>query len=51
MKALKQRGWVRSEVDRLKAWALADDLGMIIRPPQGRLFGAGSDARDTYRQP
>jgi hypothetical protein len=30
MKALKQRGWVRSEVDRLKAWALADDLGMII---------------------
>jgi hypothetical protein len=30
MKALKQRGWVRSEVDRVKAWALADDLGMII---------------------
>ena len=30
MKALKQRGWVRSEVDRVKTWALADDLGMII---------------------
>jgi hypothetical protein len=30
MKALKQRGWARSEVDRLKTWALADDLGMII---------------------
>jgi hypothetical protein len=30
MKALKQRGWVRSDVDRIKAWALADDLGMII---------------------
>ena len=30
MKALKQRGWVRSEVDSLEAWALADDLGMII---------------------
>ena len=30
MKALKQRGWVRSEVDRVKAWALADDLGMVI---------------------
>ena len=30
MKALKQRGWVRSEVDRVKAWALADYLGMII---------------------
>ena len=30
MVALGPRGWVRSEVDRLKAWALADDLGMII---------------------
>jgi hypothetical protein len=30
MKALKQRGWARSEVDRVKAWALADNLGMII---------------------
>jgi hypothetical protein len=30
MKAFKERGWVRSEIDRLKTWALADNLGMII---------------------
>jgi hypothetical protein len=27
---LKDRGWVRSAIDRLKAWALAEDLGMIL---------------------
>lgn len=30
MTALKQRGWVRSGIDRLKAWAIADNLGMIV---------------------
>jgi hypothetical protein len=30
MKALKQRGWARSEVVHIKAWALTDDLGMIV---------------------
>jgi len=30
MKTLKERGWMRSDIDRVKAWALADDLGMII---------------------
>jgi len=30
MADLKERGWVRSEVDQLKAWALAEDLAMIL---------------------
>lgn len=30
MKEFKERGWVRSEIDQLKTWALADNLGMII---------------------
>ena len=30
MKAFKERGWVRSEIDRVKAWAMAENLGMII---------------------
>jgi hypothetical protein len=27
---IKQRGWARSAIDRLKTWAMADDLGMIL---------------------
>jgi hypothetical protein len=27
---LKTRGWARSVTDRLKSWALAEDLGMIL---------------------
>jgi hypothetical protein len=27
---IKARGWVRSEIGRLMAWALADNLGMIV---------------------
>jgi hypothetical protein len=30
MKTLKERGWMRSDIDRLKTWALADNLGMIL---------------------
>ena len=30
MKTLKERGWVRSEMDRLKIWPMADNLGMIV---------------------
>ena len=30
MKTLKERGWMRSGIDRLKTWALADNLGMIL---------------------
>jgi len=30
MADLRERGWVRSDVDQLKAWALAEDLGMIL---------------------
>jgi ketosteroid isomerase-like protein len=30
MADLKERGWVRSGIDQLKAWALAEDLGMIL---------------------
>jgi hypothetical protein len=30
MADLKERGWVRSGVDRLKTWAMADDLAMIL---------------------
>ena len=30
MTALKKRGWMRSDIDRVKAWALADNLGMIV---------------------
>jgi len=30
MMALKERGWARSDIDRIKAWALADNLGMIL---------------------
>jgi hypothetical protein len=27
---IKQRGWARSEIDRLKTWALGENLGMIL---------------------
>jgi ketosteroid isomerase-like protein len=27
---IKQRGWARSGIDRLKTWALAENLGMIL---------------------
>jgi ketosteroid isomerase-like protein len=30
MADLKERRWVRSSVDQLKTWALAEDLGMIL---------------------
>ncbi len=30
MTALKERGWMRSGIDRIMAWPLADNLGMII---------------------
>lgn len=30
MTAIKQRGWARSDIDRIKAWALGENLGMII---------------------
>jgi ketosteroid isomerase-like protein len=30
MADLKERGWVRSNVDQLKVWALAEDLAMIL---------------------
>jgi ketosteroid isomerase-like protein len=30
MADLKERGWVRSDIDQLKVWALAEDLGMIL---------------------
>ena len=30
MKTLKERGWMRSGIDCLKTWALADNLGMIL---------------------
>jgi hypothetical protein len=30
MTGLKERGWARSTVDRLKVWALAEDLAMIL---------------------
>ncbi len=30
MADLKERGWVRSSIDRLKTWALAEDLAMIL---------------------
>lgn len=30
MADLKERGWVRSGIDQLKTWALAEDLGMIV---------------------
>ena len=30
MTDLKERGWVRSDIDQLKAWALAEDLAMIL---------------------
>ena len=30
MIGLKGRGWVRSGIDTFKAWAMADDLGMIV---------------------
>jgi len=30
MADLKERGWVRSAIDQLKAWALAEDLAMIL---------------------
>lgn len=30
MTTLKERGWVRSGIDSIKAWALADNFGMIL---------------------
>ena len=30
MAALKARGWVRSDIDRITAWALGENLGMIL---------------------
>jgi hypothetical protein len=30
MTALKKRGWARSGIDRIKAWALAENLGLIL---------------------
>jgi hypothetical protein len=30
MAVLKQRGWARSDIDNVKAWALADNLAMIV---------------------
>ena len=30
MKTLKERGWIRSDIDRIKTWAMADSLGMIL---------------------
>lgn len=30
MVSLKQRGWARSGIDRVKAWGFADNLGMIL---------------------
>ena len=30
MDGLKERGWVRSEIVAIKAWALDDNLGMIL---------------------
>ncbi len=30
MKTLKERGWTRSGIDSIKAWALGDNLGMIL---------------------
>jgi ketosteroid isomerase-like protein len=30
MADLKERGWVRSDVDQLKTWPLAEDLAMIL---------------------
>jgi hypothetical protein len=30
MIVLKERGWARSDVDRIKAWAIAENLGMIL---------------------
>jgi hypothetical protein len=30
MAVLKDRGWVRSGIDRLNTWALAEDLAMIL---------------------
>ena len=30
MADLKERGWVRSDIEQLKTWALAEDLGMIL---------------------
>lgn len=28
--AIKSRGWARSQTDRMSAWALAENLGMIL---------------------
>jgi len=30
MADLKERGWARSDINQLKAWALAEDLAMIL---------------------
>jgi hypothetical protein len=30
MTALKKSGWVRSGIDSIKAWAMGDNLGMIL---------------------
>ncbi len=30
MPALKQRGWARSDIVRIKAWAMGENLGMLV---------------------
>ena len=30
MKVLKEHGWQRSGIDRITAWALGEDLGMLV---------------------
>jgi len=30
MKVLKEQGWKHSGIDQIKAWALGEDLGMIV---------------------
>jgi hypothetical protein len=30
VRAIKEQGWARSGIDSIKAWALADNLGMIL---------------------
>jgi ketosteroid isomerase-like protein len=30
MADLKERGWVRSEIDQIKTWPIAEDLAMIL---------------------
>lgn len=30
MESLKQRGWARSRIDRIRAWAMGENLGMVV---------------------